>query len=129
MRRFIAAVALAALATTANASEWKKVGESSSVGDLLADMDSVTRTGDTVSVWLEWPTYHSNYDPRVASALMQTKFYCRPREFELFNMIVKDKDANVLFNMTDDEGRKGAQANTTFSHALEILCAATEQQH
>jgi hypothetical protein len=117
-------LALFALATSADASTWRKVGESSSVGDLLADMDSVKRTGDTVSVWLQWPNYHSNYEPRVASASERAEFYCGAREFQLFEMIVRDKGGHVLFNMTDDDGRAVVQPDTVFGRAFEILCGA-----
>jgi hypothetical protein len=120
---------LLAFTTSAHASNWRKVGESSSVGELFADMDTVRRTGDTVSVWLQWPNYRSNYEPRVASASERAEFYCGAREFELFEMIIRDKEARVLLNMTDDEGRKPVEPNTVFGRAFDILCGPNEGSH
>ena len=119
---FCIGVALLAAATNVQASNWRKVGESASVGDLLADMDTVKRNGDTVSVWLQWPNYRSKYEPRIASASERAEFYCAAHEFALFEMIVRDKEANVLFKMKDDEGRKAVQPNTVFGRAFDLVC-------
>ena len=88
MRTFGVAVALLALATGAQASDWRKVAESSTAGTLLADIDSVKRTDDTVSVWLKWPEYRSKFDPHVASATVRAEFYCAAGEFQMFEMVV-----------------------------------------
>lgn len=66
MRRFGIGLALCTLATSVQASDWRKVGESATVADLLVDMDSIERTGDTVSAWLKWPSHHSDYELRLA---------------------------------------------------------------
>lgn len=122
-------LALLAYTTSADASNWRQVGESSSVGKLFADLDTVKRSGDTVSVWLQWPNYHSNYEPRAASASERAEFYCSSHEFELFEIIVRDKQANVLFNMADDHGRMPVEPDTVFGRAFGILCGANEGSH
>lgn len=122
MRRLGVALALVALATSAEASSWKKVAESPTAGSLLADMDSVRRTGSTVSVWLKWPKYRSDHDARIASAATLTKFYCDAGEFEMFDMILRDKNETVLFQLMDNHGRNPVAAGTVYRGAYAAVC-------
>ena len=125
MRTFVFGFALLASAAGADAADWKKLGESPTVGVLLADMDTVERTGDTIAVWLKYPNYKSTVDPRVASASVRTRFYCSAGEFEMFNMLVRDKDDKVLYDLMDKHGRNRVQSGTVFGSASETLCSLT----
>ena len=110
-------------ATVANAAEWKQVGESPTVGVLLADMNTVNRSGDTVTVWLKYPRYKSGADPRIATALVKAEFYCSAHEFQIFNMLLRDKNDKVLYDMMDRHARNGVQTGTVFGSAAEMLCS------
>ena len=125
VRTFVLGFALLASATGADAADWKKLGESPTVGILLADMDTVERTGDTVAAWLKYPNYKSDVDSRVASASVRTKFYCSAGEFEMFKMLVRDKDGKVLYDVMDQHGRNRVQSGTVFGSASKTLCSLT----
>lgn len=116
------------LATGTESSYWRQVGKSATVGEAMVDLDGVTRTGSTVSVWLKWPHYHSYYQPRAASVLMRTTFYCGTHQFKIFQMIMSDKEGKMLLSLPDMPDRNMARPGTVFGRAFDMLCAAADKE-